>query len=729
MQLRSGPAKERSSTPRPQRLTLHKQRAAWFAARVTWPVREAPIERLQAEVERVRGELAAVAPAANWTLAGPTNIGGRCTALICDPANADRIWIGAAGGGVWSSSDAGQSWTIAWTPDGPLQIGSLAIDPSNSSTLYCGTGEANLSADSYPGDGLYKSNDSGATWSVWASSASSGLPRRIGTIAVDPFDPQHVMVGGVGYGRVSQDNDFGGLYVTSDGGATWKRETFVSETNYWCHKIVFDPATQGRVFATVTDRGMASGIYRSNDGGSTWTQLKSGLPSPDRIGRTSLALAPSNPKVVYAICADAAGQSDAVLGVFKSINSGNSWTDVSRGHFTNEGQMSYGSTIAVHPLDPNRVICGGVDLHRTDDGGSTWRVASHWDADRGGPDYAHADHHVLVMPLAPAGRIYSANDGGVDISEDSGQSWSNRSAGLAITMYYDVDVAQTDIRVFGGGAQDNGTLITSTGKQDDAFELLGGDGGWMVIDPRESGHIYASYQKGGMYRFRNGTNRKVSPPFSDDEKRAIWMVYITIDPNDSATIFTGSTRVYRTRNDGVSWQALTPVLDGSAISAIDVARADSKHVYVATENGAFFRSLDGGSTWSANLAGGPMPGTMITRIETHPDNAADVTITVANFGSRHVFRSADAGSTWKDIDGGQLPDVPHHAVLVRPDKPSEMWVANDAGVYVTTDGGTSWQNATGNLPPSMVVDLVYHSASKTLLAATYGRSIWRLQLS
>jgi photosystem II stability/assembly factor-like uncharacterized protein len=641
----------------------------------------------------------------------------------------NRIWIGAAGGGVWASTDAGQTWALKWRAKGPLQIGALAIDPSQPKTMYSGTGEANLSADSYPGNGIYRSTNSGASWRAWAISAKTGVPRRIGTIAVDPFDSKHVLVGGVGYGRVSAENDFGGLYATRDGGATWTRETFVSTGNYWCHHIVFDPTQAGRVFATVTGPGMASGIYRSADGGASWTQLKTGLPSPDRIGRTTLALAPSNPRIMFAQFADAAGQNDRVLGVFRSSDGGNTWSNVAGSHFANEGQMSYGNAIAVHPTDPNQVICGGVDLHRTSDGGGSWRVASHWDADRGTSGYAHADHHALVMPAGAPGRVYSANDGGLDVSEDGGRTWTNRSAGLAITMYYDIDVAQTDARLFGGGAQDNGTLITITGGAGDAFELLGGDGGWMVVDPNDAGHIFASYQFGGMYRFRNGTSRSVAPPFKKEESGGIWMVYIAFDPNNANTVYTGNQRVYRTRNDGASWDALTPVLDGSPISAIEVAAANSKNVYVGTENGGFFRSLDGGATWSANLAGGALPGVMITRIETHPTNAADVLITSANFGNSHVFRSADAGATWTDIDGGKLPDVPHHALLLRPDAPGELWVCNDAGVYMSGDGGASWRNASGKLPPAMVVDLVYHTASKTLLAATYGRSIWRLRLA
>jgi photosystem II stability/assembly factor-like uncharacterized protein len=595
--------------------------------------------------------------------------------------------------------------------------------------MYCGTGEANLSLDSYPGNGVYRSTNGGASWSAWALSAKKGLPRRVGTIAVDPFDSKHVLVGGIGYGRVSDDNDFGGLYSTRDGGTSWVRETFVNVGNYWCHKVVFDPVTSGQIFVTVTCPGMASGIYRSTDAGQSWAQLKTGLPGPDRMGRTALAIAPSNPKVIYALCADAAGQNDAVLGVFRSSNGGSSWVNVGGSHFAKEGQMSYGNAIAVHPTDANQVICGGVDLHRTSNGGQTWSAASHWDAQRGTADYAHADHHMLVMPAAAAGRVYSANDGGMDVSNDSGATWSNRSAGLAVTMYYDIDVAQTDVRVFGGGAQDNGTLVTKTGALDDAFELLGGDGGWMVIDPKDAGHVYASYQFGGMYRFRNGATRKVSPPFKPGDSGGIWMVYICFDPNDANTVYTGSQRLYRTRNDGVSWNALTPVLDGSPICAIEVAPANSKNVYVATENGSFFRSLDGGATWSANLADGTLPGVMITRIVTHPQDPRDVYVTIANFGNHHVFRSIDAGASWSDIDGGKLPDVPHHALLIRPDQPGQLWVCNDAGVYVTGDGGITWRNGSGNLPPAMVVDLVYHTASKTLLAATYGRSIWRLGLT
>ena len=728
--MRPGPRKARNIGARSPRLAHHKPRAGWFRARVAWPFREAPVAKLMLERRRALRALPAAELPAKWQLVGPTNVGGRCTALVCDPANPDHLWIGAAAGGVWESKDAGRNWRASWRSRTPLEVGALALDPSAPATLYCGTGEANLSADSYPGDGIYRSTNGGKSWKSWAKSATTGIARRIGVIAVDPFDSRHVLVGGVGYGRVSSDHDFGGMYETRDGGSTWRRATFVSTNNYWCHSIVFDPTKQGTVLATFTGPGASSGIYQATDGGLTWTHLNTGLPSADRMGRTTLALAPSHPRIVYALACDSSSAgADRVLGVFRSSNGGASWTNIAGSHFRSEGQMSYGNTIAVHPLDPNRVICGGVDLHVTTNGGAAWRSASRWDAARGSARYAHADHHAVVAPSTSAGRVYSANDGGLDVSEDFGGRWENRSNGLAITMFYDIDCAQADARVFGGGAQDNGTVVTNTGGADAFFELLGGDGGWMVVDPNDPGHIYASYQYGGMHRFRNGSERDVSPPFKESESGGMWMVYITIDPNDSNVVYTGNQRVYRTRNDGLSWDALTPVLDGSPISAIEVAVASSRTVYIGTENGGFFRSLDGGVTWSANLAGPTLPGVMITRIETHPTNAREVYVTVGNFGNSHVFRSTDAGWTWTDIDGGTLPDVPHHAILIRPDAPQALYVCSDAGVFLTNDGGRTWLNATANLPNVMVVDLVYRTPTKTLLAATYGRSIWALTLA
>jgi photosystem II stability/assembly factor-like uncharacterized protein len=714
------------------RLSHHKVRGRWFQARSAWPVREAPVHTLIRERNRVEKSLApATNVAASWECVGPTNIGGRITCLVCHPIHPERLYAGAAGGGVWRSNDAGQTWQACWSDQDILNIGALAIDQKNPDTIYVGTGEANLSSDSYPGIGLYKSPDAGKTWQLLASSDRTGLPKRIGVIAVDPFDSKHVIVGGVGFAEVSATGkDMGGMYVSLDAGVTWKRQTFISAQNYWCHSIVFDPKTKGRIYATFTEQGAKSGIWRSIDGGKKWEHLTQGLPDAALFGRTSLAISPSRPDVLYGFTKnESSGDKDLLLGVFRTANGGDSWKDIHGTHFRGEGQISYGNSIVVHPTDPNHVICGGVDLHRTKDAGKTWKKITHWDAERGDPMYAHADHHALLMPAAAPGRVYDANDGGVDLSENGGTSWTNRSNGLAVTMFYDMDVSQKDPLLFGGGAQDNGTIATRNGLENAFVSIDSGDGGWNIFDPKDAGHVFTSAYNLLIQRYR-GLDKKpvdVSPPASTDEQNSVWMCFIAMDPVDSKTLFTGSTRVWKTTDDADTWKPVSRNLDGSPISAIEVAAANRKRIYVGTENGGLFRSLDGGANWSPNISSSVLPGHTITRLETHPNDADLVYATVANFGHAHLFRSHDGGLSWADADKGQLPDVPHHAALIRPDEPGKLYVGNDAGVFVL-DATGAWTNLTKNLPNAMVIDLVYQESDKALYAATYGRSIWRIKL-
>jgi photosystem II stability/assembly factor-like uncharacterized protein len=727
-----GRRKTRSDEAPRARRSNHKIRSNWFRSRAAFPVREAPVAALIEERGRVAKSLPVVASGAQWELAGPTNIGGRITSLVCHPAAPERIWAGAAGGGVWFSPDEGQSWTPQWHNEDVLNVGSLAIDPLSPEILYCGTGEANLSADSYAGVGIYRTLDAGASWHLFASRETTGIPARIGVIAIDPHDRTHIRIGGVGYGEVSGPlRDVGGMYVSRDAGVTWRRETFISTHNYWCHSIVFDPVTQGTIYATFTQQGMRSGIYRSRDDGRTWEQLTRGLPLAASFGRTTLAIAPSQPGTLYAIAADQVSRhADALLGVFRSRDGGENWTSIAGDTFAAERQLNYGSTIAVHPQDPDHVLCGGVDLHLTTDGGRTWEQVTKWDADRGEANYAHADHHCLLMPAARPGRIYDANDGGMDVSTDGGRSWINRSSGLAVTMFYDADISQSDSRLYGGGAQDNGTVVTNEGNPARFMEVLGGDGGWIVWDPNEAGHFYASAQFFFIVRFRNGRADLVTPPeASKTEREQVWMCYIALDPNDSEVVFTGTHRVWRTLDDAQNWLPVSDPLDDSPITAIEIADADSRRIYAGTENGGIFRSEDGGDNWTPNIAGSELPGYEITRLATSPRDAKVLYATVANFPSSHVFRSRDGGDTWEDIDNGQLPRVPHHVVVVVPrNGREELYVGNDAGVFSSPDDGHTWINVTRNLPNVMVVDLVHHLAEDTLIAATYGRSLWRLKL-
>lgn len=721
------PPRRREGAP-PVRVTTHKQRAEWFNERASWPFREASAQQVAQERTRVRKALAVAPGTANWVEAGPSNIGGRLTSVVCDPKSPDHIWVGSAGGGVWRSRDQGKRWEPLWHTEDVLNIGSLAIQADNPKILYCGTGEANLSADSYPGVGVYKTEDGGDHWWLLASSEHAKIPRRIGTIAIDPFDANHLILGGVGH--LPDQSDLGGLYSSRDGGVTWTRSDFVSPRHYWCHAVVFHPKVEGIVFATVTEQGANNGIWRSDDGGNNWTHLTNGLPPSPRIGRTSLAIAPSSPDVLYALSRDEQpGSYDAVLGVFRSADRGDTWTTISGDHFADERQMSYNNTIAVHPEDPDHVICGGVDLHLTTNKGSSWSRATDCMLERDKPGYAHADHHALLMPAKMPGLVLDANDGGLDVSKNGGTRWTNRSDGLAVTMFYDADVAQSDGLIFGGGAQDNGTVVAESGKADDFFEILGGDGGWLVFDPADADHLYASYQNMNIFRWLSGQSPEPAPlPLDPGEGERIWMAYIAMDPKDPKVVFVGSTRVFKTTNDSSTWRAVSPSLDGSPITAIEVARADPKRIYVGTECGGFFRSVDGGASWSANLASATLPKYTITRIASVPQNADRVFVTVANIGHSHVFESTDGGLRWSDADRGQLPNVPHQAIVIPQDEPDTIYVGDDVGVYASKNLGLTWINFSGNLPNVMVTDLVYHLKDGTLTAATYGRSLWKIKV-
>lgn len=715
-----GPPKQSSPHGQAARYSTHKKRARWFNARAAWPHRDAPQTTRMAERERAAANLPPATVTTNWEFIGPSNVGGRMTSVVCDPARPDLIWGGSAGGGVWKSTTGGRDWSPLWHDQPSLNIGALAIDPANPNTLYCGTGEANLSADSYPGVGLYRSTDGGTTWQILAPAASAGIPTRIGTLAVDPFNPGHLRLGGVTHGSGSSD----GMFTSRNGGVSWRRESFATSGPYRCHAILFHPAQAGTIFASIDARSTRSGIWKSTDAGGTWQQLTSGLPHPSLMGRTSLAIAHSRPNTVWSLVADAG---DKVLGVFRSDDGGSTWRNVAGGHFQREGQMSYGNTIAVHPANPDWVLCGGVDLHLTRDGGAHWQQATQWDARRGTSKYAHADHHQLLMPAAQPGLVYDMNDGGMDVSSDGGLTWANRSNGLACTMFYDLDVSQSDGRMFGGGAQDNGSNLTRSGRPDDFQEVTGGDGGWMLIDPVDPNHLFSTSQNMWVYRYRRLTGwRVVSPPADRAEQEAVWMVFLDMHPTDSRTVYAGGLRVWRTTDDARTWQAVSGILDGSPITAVEVAPADPNAVYIGTENGGFFRSLDGGRTWSGDLAGA-LPGRTITRLSTPGNAARTVYASVAHFGSSHVFMSNDAGDSWTDIDRGRLPDVPHHAIAISARRPRTLFIANDVGVFVSTDAGGTWNDLSRNLPNVPVVDLVFHDRDQMLLAATYGRSAWRIK--
>ena len=350
---------------------------------------------------------------------------GRVTALVIHPKKPETWFAGSAAGGVWVSHNAGESWDPTWSRFANQNIGALAWMILNGElSLVAATGEANMSGDSYPGSGVYVSSDDGLTWEPFlelppgvAASIDQDVrtfPRRIGSMA---FKSGRMAIGSV----FLDDSLPAGLYLFDPR----KPESGLGPCEFWgqrsynCHCVLFHPRNDRCIFASIEPDGALNGIWRSRNGGKNWEHLTKGLPSGDQFRRASLAFAPSDPDVIYAL---AANRANYVLGVYRSTNGGNSWREILGGRYPTERQMSYNNTIAVHPHKPECAIWGGMKLYRTDDAGRNWRRIT--STERGKRDYVHGDHHALLWPEDDL--IISGNDGGVSMTSDGGRNWTER---------------------------------------------------------------------------------------------------------------------------------------------------------------------------------------------------------------------------------------------------------------------------------------------------------------
>lgn len=760
--------------------TTRKERAVWFYERSVFPLRDAALTELEKawEVLAPQAHSETEFGTVQWEEMGPFNVAGRTTslALILDTYG-ETIYAGSAGGGVWKRSSFDLAWTPCWDRALNHNIGALAIHPKQPERIIVATGEANMSPDGYGGSGFYFSEDCGKTWSPYfrhpdgselSPEARKGMPRRVGAIVFDPFD---VLLGAVG--SVSHDERMvSGLYLLkfAEGMVPCTRW---GTRSYNCHSVLFHPRERGWLYAAIEARGSLSGIWLSKDSGETWTQLKRGLPEGAEFGRTSLTVSRSSPDVFYALVAD---RRRRLRGVYRSSDSGSSWEQIAAPDdplFASERFLSYNNTIVVHPDRDDFVIWGGACLYRKEQAGKPWTKITTSDRFQDpliksvkNANYAHEDHHALLMPRGDL--IYSGNDGGVALSMDGGDTWDDWSRGLVTTMFYDVDVAPSNGKVFGGGAQDNGTLIAGVTTRDgaalekgDFLQAFPGDGGWIAFDPDDEQKVFGSAQEFSIHRHKHPLPwdiwPKVSPgedQVTEGERRQRAIAVLELTPGKDKKLWVGTNRLWVTSDEGNTWMPKTGPLDGSAISAIHVAAANPKVMFVGTTNGGIFRSKDGGETWTEDLGGPEIPRRLITRIETHPKNQEEVVVTVASTGVpgaqllhsakaetglspliersenafektySNVFQSFNMGDTWEDIDGGTLPNVVFHAITYDTCRPGLIYMAGDVGVFVKFDEG--WYPLTANLPNVVISDLVFHDKNRTLTAATYGRGIWRL---
>ncbi len=673
----------------------------------------------------------------NWTFAGPSNTGGRITSLAIHPSDAQTIYIGAAAGGIFKTTDGGASWMPIFDNNSSLAIGDITVAASNKNILYAGTGEANGGGGSVSFDGLgvFKSLDAGVTWqSIGLEKAGS-----IGKVAIDPQNPNRAFVGAMGY--LYEKSADRGVFRTLNGGQTWQKVLFQTDST-GCIDIALNPQNPNIIYAAMWERmrypnsrnygGATCGIYRSKDGGDTWEKLTSGLPSKD-IGRIGLALSPADPSVIYGIYTDEIGY---FKGVFKTSDGGNSWTRFDTGGHLNNMFSSFGwwfGKIVADPIDVNTVYALGLDVYKTSDGGTNWTTIS---------SSIHVDQHALWINPNNPNQLYAGNDGGFYTSDNGANSW-NFKDNLPITQFYTCEIDFKNPQRLYGGTQDNGTWRTLTGATNDWAHISGGDGFVCLVDPSDNKYVYASSQNGSFYRSTDGGSNFQSglQGINLSEPRN-WKTPVILSPNNPSTLYYGSNRMYRSTDRANSWVAISPDLSKGnttgnlaygTLTAIAVSPKNAQIIYGGTDDGNAWATSDGGTNWTKINNG--LPNRWVTNIAADPFDENTAYITFSGYKWRdyqpHVLKTSNKGMTWTDISSN-LPQAPVNDFIIDPsfnaNNQRAFYAATDFGVYVSYNSGGTWAALGTGLPLVSVMDIVLHDSSRTLVAATHGRSMYRISL-
>jgi hypothetical protein len=687
-----------------------------------------------------------------YTLPAPGYLtSGRVTALAVNPGNANVVYLGAAEGGVWKTTNGGSTWTPLTDDQPSLSIGSIALDPSDPNTIYVGTGEEYglFQFGSYYGAGVLKSTDGGTTWTQLGASlfgapfSSCGIcgGAYVGSLAIHPTQSQILLAG------VAQSNSGNGIYRSADGGVSW---TPVLSMGIAGTEVLFDPTNGNTAYGALGGpNNPANGIYKSADGGLTWARADAGGSNPlprAGVGRIVLAMAPSSTSTLYAGISDSSTY--GLTGFYKSVDGGKNWTQLPSAPNYCGGQCPFTNAVGVSPTNANAVFVGGntiveggpasgtAVMWRSLDGGSTWDIISN-----GFSGAVHYDQKTFAFSSDGA-KLYVGNDGGVwsttDVSATS-PNWTNLNASLAITQFYPgLSIHPGNANITFGGNQDNGIQQYTGGL---AWQWVAcGDGGWTVIDAVQPANVYVScgiqVQRSNSGGGPNSWTAASTGINSADRAEPVYPP-LAIDPSNHLSLYFGTYRVYQSLDGADSWTAISPdlTLGGGTLLTITVAPSDSNTVYAGTSDGRVHVTVNAGAgasaTWTDLTPG--LPNRSVTQIAVSDLNKLVVFVTFSGFSGfgdsqGHVFRTMNGGASWSDISGN-LPNIPVNAIVLDPDQPTSLYVATDIGVFATMDGGTMWAPLGSGLPRVAVTALQLHRSARILRAATHGRSMWDLQLA
>ncbi len=686
---------------------------------------------------------------AAWELRGPTNVGGRLLDVVVDPQRRDGVYVAAASGGVWHSTDAGKRYRSVWPDHLTQAIGALAV--STTGVLWAGTGEAGPGGGSitYGGTGVYRSADGGRTWK------NTGLKGtdRIGRIVVDPRNENTVWVAANGplYNRGGER----GLYKTTNGGKTWQLVLKGANDTTGAVDVQLDRTNGSVVYAAMWDRirepdrrlytGVGSGAFKSSDGGRTWKRIGGpSLASSPTLGRIGLAVAPDDPKRVYVLASTEAGLTQ---GLYRSNDAGESFlapgVNVPLLAGGNLLSGTGGSVFAwwfgrvyVDPKNADRVFTTGLELNETKDGGRTFGVVKG----------VHADQHGMAWDPRTPGRVYLGNDGGSYTSNDNGVTFTHGEH-MPWNQPFSIAVSQQDPRRILVGLQDNGGNRNYAADDEPAEggynDITGGDGTEMAFDPTNDEIIYGCSQYGVCARSESRGDGMASFEREIVGSRKNWLTPIEFDPGAPETVYTASEIVHRSTDRGRTWTPISPDLTGGpgretnplfraygTVTTLAVANAEFRTIYAGTDDGRLQYTHDGGTSWTRATG---LPTDWITSVtidRRDPARVAYASFSGFRSGKQKslVFRTGDGGKTWKDVSGN-LPQAPVNDVMAIGD---DLVAATDVGVFLTRRAskglGRSWLKVGTGLPNAPITSLDWQAKTKTLLVSNFGRGAYSVPL-
>ncbi len=696
---------------------------------------------------------------------GPAGMSGRVTAIDVVIDNPEIIYIGTASGGLWKSESGGVDWKPIFDKQRAMSVGAVAIQQSNSDVIWAGTGEGNPRNSLTGGYGLYKSLDAGKTWKLVGLEKT----RNIHRIIIDKNNPNTVYVGAIGSPWGAHPER--GVFKTTDGGKTWTKSLFVNKKT-GCADLVVDPQNPNKLIAamwqhqrkpwTFTSGGEGSGMYITHNGGENWKKLtnEEGLPEGN-LGRIGLAIAPSNPKFVYALIE---AKKNAL---YKSEDGGSTWKKINdkssgRGSKGIGNRPFYYSDIHVDPKNENRIYSVFTYVNVSEDGGKSFKqLMPAYGTSKG----VHPDHHAWWIHPNDPNFIIDGNDGGLYITRDRGKNW-RFAENIPVAQFYHINVDNEFPYNVYGGMQDNGSwigpayVLKDQGIRNSYWqELMFGDGFDVVPDPKNTRYGYGMSQQGYVSRYdrKTGTTKLIRPthPNPNVKLRFNWNSAISINHHDNETIYFGSQFVHKSSDKGYTWEIISPDLTTNnpkkqkqhdsggitidatgaenhcSILVIEPSALDEQILWVGTDDGNVQLTTNGGTTWTTltpNIKGMPKEA-WIPQIRASKYNKAEAYVVVNNYRQfdfkPYVFRTRDFGKTWDNILSDKDETFGYALSIIQDiEEPKLLFLGTEYGLHISIDEGKTWTKWTNNYPNVSTMDLAIQPREHDLVIGTFGRAAY-----